>query len=137
MRFVCQVPLLTLLIFLSLIKDLSHKKTMTDDQSTRDGSTSSTNVGACLSEDCEHSPKLSFYHSSHAFASNGNSSKITRYVKSRALDVCSIPVSRYKRRRRRKKQERLAKIPSNAVRYEHHKNPPGFSLGVSMCHTSA
>ena len=76
-------------------------------KSTRDGSTSLQSVGASLSEDQDEDSNCAFLTSSHVFSGNGNSSKITRAVKQAATEVISAPLSRFKRRRRRKKLERL------------------------------
>ena len=79
-------------------------------RSTRDGSTLPKGIGASLSED--HIESFGFIASSHVYSSEGNSSKVTRVVKEKALEVASVHMSRFKRRRRRKKQLRLHSLPN-------------------------
>ena len=86
------------------------KLKFTMSRSTRDGSTLPKGIGASLSEDQDES--FSFVTCSHVYASGGNSSQVTRLVKERALETASVHVSRFKKRRRRKKQLRLASLPS-------------------------
>lgn len=117
---------------------LLESETMLNNVQTKNGSTSTD--GGCLLDteglkpdgafllDTEESKPLegtvnhnvindhcSFEAACHVFKSMGNSSQMSRFVKDFSINCCNpdpIIFSRYKKRRRKKKQSKIAKLPT-------------------------